>query len=662
MSTTNSILKDVTNMEHYRANRKGLKSKPTFSKRDEETSVDVIGDYYVSLFLYNSEHLKHYTETGSVSGITDTLADKLYWDFDSKTDLELARKDTLEVIKRLEALGITNKEYRLYYSGNKGFNLEFGLDRLITNAEFKSVVLKLGEGLETFDTVVNDPNRIIRVPDSKHQVSGLYKIAISKNELTFKTIDEIKELAKTPRKITGKKNNVEFVGELAKMAVPTIAEKPKVEIVNGEYDFKLDNTNKPKEMDMARWYLQNGIFGEGERHYAYLCLAATYRSQGLTKEHIGRLLKGVDELHCKRTGRDSYPKTEIWAITDSVCSPLWRGGQFSVHDPKSWLHDYAVKHGIKEEEYEEAPLYTLNKVSSTFKDFALNIDDNTIKIGLQELDEEVRVTTSMLVLLLAGPAAGKTSTCFNILNNTSKQGIKSIFFSLDMGLPLVFQRLMQRQTGWSSDFLFDAYKTNSELVQKKEAELFLEYNNTSFCFKSGLTVEMIRDNILAYKEQNGEFPKLVMVDYLDCISGPHSDPTANTGFIAQALKDVANEFNICVFLLVQPQKTVGDASKELLSMRNVKGSSIIEQAASIIYTIWRPGFSPETPERDKFLSVAVVKNRMGKLGRFDFRWEGVSGRIRSLEDSERYELKNLLEQKNQEEEEENSNRKSKWDL
>jgi replicative DNA helicase len=207
-----------------------------------------------------------------------------------------------------------------------------------------------------------------------------------------------------------------------------------------------------------------------------------------------------------------------------------------------------------------------------------------------------------------------------------------------MGAPLVFQRLIQKHSGLSSKKIFEMYKSNDPKIRDVETEVTKQYRNVKFCFKPGSSVEDIKENIIKQQEASGEKIRLVVIDYLECISGPYSDSTANTAMIAQKLKDVANELEICILLLLQPQKHAGDPSAELLSYRNIKGSSAVEQAASVVFTLWRAGFSPKNPEDDKYMTVAVVKNRMGGLGAFDFSWNGLTGDIEELDELQKGEL------------------------
>jgi len=184
-----------------------------------------------------------------------------------------------------------------------------------------------------------------------------------------------------------------------------------------------------------------------------------------------------------------------------------------------------------------------------------------------------------------------------------------------------------------------------QLIEKTIAD---NYKNVKFCFRSGLNVDDIRSTITQYQEASGERIKLVVIDYLETISGPYADATANSGYIAQAIKDIANDLEITVLVLLQPQKGAGDPSEELMSYRQIKGSSQIEQALSVIFTLWRPGFNPVTPEDDKYASIAVVKNRMGSLNKFDFQWSGLTGDLEELDEYQKQELKELIDSRTKE--------------
>lgn len=603
-------------------------------------------DYYVSLYNYSEEHFKQWKQTGTVSGIQDVTTNKLFFDFDNLQDPEIARQDAITLVGRLIDKGFKQDNIQIAFSGNKGFSVEVDVAYNLTKDEFKNITFSLAKDLETFDKVVNDPQRIVRVIGTKHNKSGLYKIPLTVNQLSELPISQIKALASSLDNIDTDIMDTWIEVEMPKAVFELSKVEEENKVDNNIIVTDLDLTKKPKWLTESKYALQMGFFGEGERNNAFMILAATYKAQGFPKEIAYRMLKGVAEIQAKRNNQEQFSSKELWYnITEVVYSPHWRGATYSYQNTPL-LQDVTKRLGLKVESASDTAFVDLNNVTEIFKRFAKDIDKNTIKLGIPKVDSEIRVTTSMLVGLLAAPSAGKTSISLNILNEASRNNIKAGFFSLDMGAPLVFQRLIQKHTGLSSKKIFELYKNQDKFVLELEKKLVDEYKNVSFCFRSGVTTDNIKEFINEENQKNPENPmKLLVVDYLECVQGPYSDPTANTALVAQQLKDIANELEMCIILLLQPQKHAGDPSSELLNYRQIKGSSAIEQAASIIFTIWRDGFSPKNPEQDKYLSLAVVKNRMGNLKTFSFGWDGLTGQLSELDDNEMEELDDLRKRK-----------------
>lgn len=603
-------------------------------------------DYYRSLFLYNDEQYKHWKITGSVAGIKDVVCKSLLWDFDSADNIKLAKDDATTLVGRLVKLGVPSENIQVTFSGNKGICVEIETNKEYKQDEFKNITFALAEDLSTFDRVVNDAQRIIRITGTKHPKSGLFKIPLSINQLAELPVETIKALA------TNDEVDADVVEGWKPITLPFGVEKLKVATTKEEKKstseiYDLDITLKPKWMSEVRFALQEGYFpsGEGKRNHAFLILASTYRKQGFNKELTYRLLKGVAEVQARRTETDRYPDVELWKnIVEVVYSPHWKGGIYKDNEDP-FLIETAKALGIKVKADEPTPLVPISNVTDVFKRFAVDIDKNTVKLGIPIIDSEIRVTTSMLVGLLSPPGGGKTSVSLGILNELSRSNQKAIFFSLDMGAPLVYQRLLQKHTGVGGKKLFEMYKSGDKRVKEFEAIVDKEYKNVSFCFRSGVNTEDIRNFIMEHEQQHGERAKLIVIDYLECLSGPYSDSNANTAMIAQQLKDIANDFQITVLLLLQPQKHAGDPSAELLSYRAIKGASAIEQACSVIFTLWRPGFNPAKPEEDRYATVAVVKNRMGSLGKFDFNWNGLTGQLSELDQNDAVELEEIIKRR-----------------
>lgn len=640
----------------YKMVSRGLKERklvPISYNINDFIGEDVESDYYESIYQYDEQHKKLWDTTNSVAGVTGLITKKLVFDFDSSKDMEYARKDAVELVSRLVHAGLKTDELLISMSGSKGFHIEINTTEEFTRKQFENTVKNLAEGLATFDPKIVDENRIFRVALTKHPKTKAYKIPLTIEQLASMPIDAIQSMAKNTDDATWDKF-CSMTEDASKMEVnlpPSIksfknlSEKEKKLVdQNLSLDDKPNMQNKPKHMSSARFALQQGFFEAGERNEAYMILAATYKALGYDKEIAYNMLKATNRLQTNRTGQESFSTDELWLnVVSPVYGPNWRGATYSERENKLLIK--TIQKYNLETSKEDSTLIQLSDMSSMFSNFAINIDSNTIKLGLPLIDKKLRITTSMLVCLLAAPSAGKSTVSFGVLNHLSKQNLKSFFFSLDMGAPLVYQRLIQRLTGDDGDLIFENYRKQTPRIKEYETKLKEEYKNVKFCFQSGLTVDLIREALLKEKETTGEVPKLVLVDYLECVDSQFSDPTQSKGYVAKRLKDIANEFNTCVLLLVQPAKISGDPSNELTSYTQIKGSSVIQEAASVILTLSRPGFDTKDPKNDKYVTFTVVKNRMGSLGSFDLGWDGLTGRITELMVDELEDLKILRNNK-----------------
>jgi hypothetical protein len=625
----------------YQSLRETVKSKSVLIPYNDDIKKYIKSnkDYYVSLYQYNDNHKKIVDETGSVAGIKDTSTDRVYLDFDSKDDLEKARKDTLTAASRICELNVEPDNIKAAFSGKKGFCLEFKLKERINPEQFKKLVTKLAGDLETFDTTVSDPNRIVRVDNTVHPETNLYKTPLELYELDEKTIPEILEMSKKPKNNYKVLNPVSIPEDLIKIE----DKKNKTEVKD------LDLSNVPRGWKQYKWALAQGYFDSGERHNALMVIAATCRGLGYDKETTYYMCKSALKKQAARTGHDEFSKEELWnnIIEQSVFSDSWQGGQFSPQN-NLWLKQYCEKMGFKVD-YETPDVVTVDETFSFFKNYAENIESLTVKSGIPALDKKLRMTVGMTVGLVAAPSVGKTSIAIQMLNNMSKQGNRSLFFSYDMYHAMVLQKLIQKHFNLGAEDIFNKFKTGDKkfetLVKEK---LKQEYSKVDFCFKGGQNVEDILESIKATEDKHGEKVKFIVVDYNELILTDYSDSTQSSNYVAQKLREFANTQQICVLSLFQPNKMAGSPSDELLSYRSAKGGSAIEQSVSVMLGMSRPGFNPRNPENDIFTSINCLKNRMGPTFSLDLHWDGLTGSVRDLDQEEYQLLKKLREDKQNE--------------
>lgn len=636
----------------YQNLRKGLNSKARLVPYDQdirELIDDQSSDYYVSLFQYTDTHKQYLSEKGSLAGIRDTTTNKFYLDFDSVTDLDEARKDAVRVAQFLvEANGIPVESIGAYFSGKKGFSLEMTITERINSEQVISILSFLSaQGLTTLDKQVSDPNRIVRVPNTKHQSTGLYKIPLELYELDEMSIADIKSLAVKPR-LDFDQNRVTISLSKTSLA-PYLTAAPKERVIGKKTSSTdLDYSIKPKNLTNCRWALQNGMFAEGIRHQALLCLASTYKNMGYNVEMVYRMLKGVAQMQANHTETERYPDEELYNnVVVSVFGDTWQNGQFTCKK-EGWLKDYCEALGgncCKKNTAKSSEPHTLDDVTESFKEYTKNIDQNTIRTGIQGLDDLVFITTGSSVGLVGSPGSGKTSIVLSILNNTSKAGIKSVFASLDMHRNRMYEKVMYHVSGYKREQLYEIFKNNEETELREK--LKQEFGNVFFFNKSCPTVSDVRDYILDCEKESGEKIKLVVLDYFERVSSDFSDETQASKRVAGELQDLVNDLDVALITIVQPNKNAlsGGVDSPIYDYTKIKGSSFLYQSFRQIVSLWRPGYSPKNFHNDKYLQMAVLKNDLGELGECAFNWHGPTGKITEMEPHQESEFEKFLQWK-----------------
>lgn len=624
---------------------KGTLIKP----EDLYNHVNDDDSFYASTYFYNEDHYKQFQQTGSVKGFKGVLSDSIWLDFDNDANPELAQQDAIESVNRLlKHQNVKESDIEIYFSGNRGFHVILRTNTDRTPDQIASLVINnFGKDLKTLDFSMYDTSQILRVPGTRHQDTKLFKIPLTFDQLKSLSIKEIKMLAQSLSNI---KEDFDWTNSDVELKV----EVPK-EIIKKVIETDVDWNAKPNNWKNCKWSLLQGEIKPGNRHEALLVIAATCRGLNYTKDMAYDLCKGALRRSVDKYGQGSTTKEELYnnIIEDSVYNDFWQGGQYTCKTP-GWLQSYCDGLGIHKcdrNEKEEASTIQIDEAFEMFKDYAKNIDKLTVKTGIDAIDRKLRMTIGMSVGIVAPPAVGKTSISIQILNNMSKQGHQSIFFSYDMYHAMILQKLIQKHKKLSSNDIFDSFNgTDSKFEDEVKEMLRTEYSNVEFCFDAGQNVEQIRQTIKNVQEKTGKKPRLIVVDYNELVMSDYSDPTQSSAFVAQKLREIAITEQVCVISLFQPSKISGSPADELKSYRSIKGSSAIEQAASVIIGMWRPGFDPRKPEEDRYLTVACLKNRMGPIFSIDLNWDGLTGSVRELSEFEVQELQKIKDRKKSEKE------------
>ena len=631
------------------------KELPARIRRNPQT------DFYTSLFRFPVEAFNHFKKNkGSISGYTGPAhAPFLFFDFDSENRVQAkADVDTLlSKIKETLSINDIDNNVHIFFSGNKGFHAYLYTEEQYSPEDMKQICSDLADGLESFDSQIYNTTRLVRVKNTVHQKSGLYKIGIQASkfkDLDIPTIEEMSKDSKNSYKGVIEKVSVKHLIRVVETVATDVVNSTSLDGVKGLdiVDFK----KVPRDYPRCMYGLLQGIMvpGRGERSRIYLRLAAFLRNQGFDKDQAHNLLKAT-----ARKNKQLYPDSELFtkqeiyntainsAYLDSEktyskgnwgVDPDGDDGQLlksycdvigKVTDRKCCLHQKSKK----------ASVIQIDQVFDSFSNFAKNIDQNRVATGIKFLDDNCKILKGSVNLLVGGSGVGKTSLNLQIMENANKSNINTMFFSMDMHRDMVYLKLAQRFSNFTQDEILNMLKTTEGKKKLNEIREVIksEYNRTYFDFSSTLTLESMRDKIHHVEETTGNKIGFVVVDYASRISGPFSDIHANANHNALLSRQIADETDAAWLYICQISRQNGSGSTPLRSKRIAKDSSGWEEVAAILIGIWRSYMGMEgraNPEGGEFsddiIRMCIAKNRMGSEVEEPLWWNGAKGLIKSM--------------------------------
>ena len=242
--------------------------------------------------------------------------------------LALARRVYQQLIERWEA---SPEAVHVYFSGAKGFHLlidtrVFGrvaashdLHRIFSRVRLDLLRALPDAARPLFDLAIGDKVRLLRLPNTRHAGSGLYKVALSADELLTRSVAEIRELARAPRPLRG----VSCAGLAPTEPVATSAQlrasfhhaRQALRRERGVHPYQMGATpaHAGEALCAARLALWQTRIPPGNRNNAAIRLASAFRLAGYSRDETLALLQ-----QWNRDNRVDLPDAEIRAVGQSA--------------------------------------------------------------------------------------------------------------------------------------------------------------------------------------------------------------------------------------------------------------------------------------------------------------------------------------------------------
>ena len=241
------------------------------------------------------------------------------------------------------------------------------------------------------------------------------------------------------------------------------------------------------------------------------------------------------------------------------------------------------------------------------------------------LDEVLELVKKDVHIFAAETGLGKTAFLIDMALNLEKMGYRGIFFSCEMGIEQLSERIVANLTKIPLKILKDMdlmkevlaneeYKKKIDDIEKKKSKLRI----IDGTFSVSKIEDYVKKEILVEKELD-----FIVIDYLQLLK----DETLKNGTISyervtsisKRLKEIAKENNIAILCIAQLSRAFADRKKSLkegeqliMLPSDLKDSSQIEQdAGSITGLIVTNVELDELKCQKKLINLQILKQRSG---------------------------------------------------
>ena len=242
-----------------------------------------------------------------------------------------------------------------------------------------------------------------------------------------------------------------------------------------------------------------------------------------------------------------------------------------------------------------------------------------IPTGFKDLDGfNGGLTPGDLVVVAARPSMGKTSFALNIALQVD---VPVVIFSLEVTKSKTVAKLQSTLSGClGANAIINRCVPDHHINALLDAQSQLGERTILVDDRAVNPTEMavISRQFKAQLKERGN-DGIIIVDYIQEMECKGQNATEELAEIARKLKQLAKELNWSVIAISQLNRGVESRNDKRPILSDLRGSGGIEQAADMIFLLYRDAYYREEkgdPTKDDICEVNVAKNRNGSTGMF----------------------------------------------
>lgn len=243
--------------------------------------------------------------------------------------------------------------------------------------------------------------------------------------------------------------------------------------------------------------------------------------------------------------------------------------------------------------------------------------------GFADLDRLLNggLRAGQLLILAARPAMGKTSLALQIAHHVAQSGKPALVCSQEMPEADITDRLVAISHGIplaglvSGDLSDGAWgRYVGAMTAMHRIPLYLDDQPAMTLLDVATKARKVRRTVGSLG--------LVVIDYLQLMTGTGDNRNAELERISRGLKQLAKELAVPVLALSQLSRECEKRPNKRPMTSDLRDSGAIEQDADAILCLYRDEiYNPDSPDAGT-AEVLVRKNRQGRIGEARLSWRG----------------------------------------
>lgn len=240
--------------------------------------------------------------------------------------------------------------------------------------------------------------------------------------------------------------------------------------------------------------------------------------------------------------------------------------------------------------------------------------DIGLHIGFKQLDDMlVSLEPGDITVIGARPKVGKSAFSAQIIRYLSEQGKRGVLYNQEMADKQIYERMLSSYTGIELKRIrmAKAYLNDEEVRVQAANEKMSKYE--LYIHTGTVNPSDIRNEC---RNLNLDY---IVIDYLQLMEPNQwcSNRREEVGKISRAVKKIASELGVHIFLLSQLNRSSELRETKEPTMTDLREAGDIEQDASEIIMLWNSS-KDDLEER----GVKIIANRQGMIGGVTMRFNG----------------------------------------